>query len=52
MKTDSKNIINLNLKREQKSLNFNVFQKQNLKFDITKLQKAYKEIIKIKKFET
>ena len=26
MKTDSKNIINLNLKREQKSLNFNDFQ--------------------------
>ncbi len=52
MKTDSKNIINLNSKREQKFLNFNDFQKQNLNFDISKLQKAYKEIIKIKKFET
>ncbi|MDC0409595.1 aspartyl/asparaginyl beta-hydroxylase domain-containing protein [Pelagibacteraceae bacterium] len=52
MKTDSKNVINLNLKREQKFLNFNDFQKQNLNFDISKLQKAYKEIIKIKKFET
>ena len=52
MKTDSKNVINLNSKREQKFLNFNDFQKQNLNFDISKLQKAYKEIIKIKKFET
>ena len=52
MKTDSKNIINLNSKREQKFLNFNDFQKQNLNFDISKLQSAYKEIIKIKKFET
>jgi len=52
MKTDSKNIINLNSKREQKFLNFNDFQKQNLNFDISKLQRAYKEIIKIKKFET
>ena len=52
MKTDSKNVINLNLKREQKFLNFNDFQKQNLNFDISKLQIAYKEIIKIKKFET
>ena len=52
MKTNSKNIINLNSKREQKFLNFNDFQKQNLNFDISKLQKAYKEIIKIKKFET
>ena len=48
MKTDSKNIINLNSKREQKFLNFNDFQKQNLNFDISKLQRAYKEIIKIK----
>ena len=52
MKTDFKNIINLNSKREQKFLNFNDFQKQNLNFDISKLQRAYKEIIKIKKFET
>ena len=52
MKIDSKNVINLNSKREQKFLNFKDFQKQNLNFDISKLQKAYKEIIKIKKFET
>ena len=52
MKHNSKNIINLNSKREQKFLNFDDFQKQNINFDISKLQKAYKEIIKIKKFNT
>ena len=52
MKSDSKNIINLNSKREQKLLNFDDFQKQNINFDISKLQEAYKEIIKIKKFDT
>ena len=31
-------------------LNFNDFQKQDIKFDIIKLQKAYKEILKIKDF--
>ena len=31
-------------------LNFNDFQKQDVKFDIKKLQKAYKEILKIKNF--
>ena len=29
-------------------LNFNDFQRQDVKFDINKLQKAYKEILKIK----
>jgi len=33
------------------TLNFNDFQKQDIKFDITKLQESYKEIIKTKKFE-
>ena len=31
-------------------LNFNDFQKQDIKFDINKLQKAYKEILEIKDF--
>ena len=31
-------------------LNFNDFQKQDIKFDINKLQKAYKEILNIKDF--
>ena len=32
------------------NLNFNDFQKQDVKFDIDKLQKAYKEILAIKGF--
>ena len=31
-------------------LNFNDFAKQDVKFDINELQKAYNEIIKKKKF--
>ena len=33
------------------TLNFNDFQKQDIKFDIAKLQESYKEIIKTKIFE-
>ena len=33
------------------TLNFDDFQKQDIKFDITRLQESYKEIIKTKKFE-
>ena len=51
MKFDSNNIINLKFKKEEKILNFNDFQKQNLKFDIVELQEAYKQILKIKKFD-
>ena len=51
MDADSKNIVNLDLKREEKILNFNDFQKQNIKFDILKLQEAYRQIVKTKKFE-
>jgi len=52
MNSNSKNIINLNLKREEKFLNFDDFQKQKLHFDIVKLKDAYNKIIKIKKFDT
>ena len=51
MKTESENIVNLNLKKEEKILNFSDFQKQSLKFDIAKLQEAYLQIIKTKKFD-
>ena len=51
MTSDSKNIVNLNLKKEEKILNFSDFQKQNLKFDIVKLQEAYMQIIQTKKFD-
>ena len=33
------------------TLNFNDFQRQDIKFDIAKLQKTYTEIVKTKKFE-
>ena len=52
MKKDSENIVNLDSIREKKFLNFDDFKKQNLKFDIVKLQDAYKQIIKTKKFNT
>ena len=32
------------------NLNFNDFQKQDIKFDVNKLKEAYKELIKIKGF--
>ena len=34
------------------NLNFNDFLKLNIKFDLDKLQSAYKEVVKIKNFET
>ena len=51
MQINTKNIVNLNLKKNEKLLNFSDFQKQNLKFDIAKLQEAYTQIIKTKKFD-
>ena len=51
MDADSKKIVNFNLKRDQKILDFNDFQKQNIKFDILKLQEAYRQIITTKKFD-
>ena len=51
MDTDSKNIVNLDFKRDEKILNFNDFQIQNIRFDISKLQEAYKQIVQTKKFE-
>ena len=32
------------------NLNFDDFQKQDVKFDIDELQKAYKEILELKEF--
>jgi hypothetical protein len=51
MKSDSKNIVNLYSKREDKIPDFSDFQKQNIKFDISKLQEAYNQIIQTKKFD-
>ena len=51
MSIDNTKVVNLNLKKEERILDFSDFQKQNLKFDINKLQEAYNQIIKTKKFE-
>ena len=51
MDADTKKIVNLNLKRDQKILNFSDFQKQNIKFDILKLQEAYRQITTTRKFD-
>ena len=48
MTTDTRNIVNLDLKKDQKILNFSDFQKQAIKFDIVKLQEAYKQIVQTK----
>ena len=45
-------IVNLNLHNDNdRVLDFSDFQKQTLQFDIDKLQDAYNQIVKIKKFE-
>ena len=51
MSIKNKNIVNLDLKKEEKILDFSDFQKQNIKFDIDKLQEAHNQIIKTKNFE-
>ena len=51
MDADSKKIVDLDLKRDQKILDFSDFQKQNINFDIAKLQEAYRQIITTKKFD-
>ena len=51
MKTDNTKVIDLNIKKEQKILDFSDFQKQNIKFDISRLQEAYNQIIQTKKFD-
>jgi hypothetical protein len=45
------NYVAYNILKHQMTLNFNDFQRQDIKFDIGKLQESYKEIIKTKKFE-
>ena len=51
MTIDNTKIVDLNIKKEERILNFSDFQKQNIKFDIVKLQEAYNQIINIKKFD-
>jgi len=51
MTTENSKVIDLNIKKEERILDFADFQKQEIKFDISKLQEAYHQIVKIKKFE-
>ena len=51
MTIENSKVIDLNVKKEDRVLDFSDFQKQDIKFDIEKLQEAYQQIVKIKKFE-
>ena len=51
MTLENSKVIDLNIKKEDRVLDFSDFQKQEIKFDIEKLQEAYQQIVKIKKFE-
>ena len=51
MKIESTKVIDLNVKKEERVLDFRDFQKQEHKFDIFKLKEAHNQIIQIKKFE-
>jgi hypothetical protein len=51
MSIENSKVIDLNLKKDERILNFSDFQKQEVNFDINKLQEAYHQIVKIKKFE-
>ena len=51
MTINNKNIVNLDIKKKETILNFSDFQKQNIKFDIDKLQESYNQIVQTKKFE-
>ena len=51
MTIENSKVIDLNVKKEDRVLDFSDFQKQEIKFDIEKLQQAYQQIVKIKKFE-
>ena len=48
MTIDNKNIVNLDLKKEEKILDFSDFQMQNIKFDINKLRMPIIKLFKLK----
>jgi len=48
MSIDNTKVVNLNLKKEERVLDFSDFQKQNLKFDINKLQEAITKLLRQK----
>ena len=51
MTFNTTSIVKLSSKKDQKILNFSDFQKQDIKFDIAKLQEAYSQIVQTKKFD-
>ena len=48
MSIDNTKVVDLNIKKEDRILDFSDFQKQNIKFDISKLQEAYNQIVQTK----
>ena len=48
MSIDNTKVVNLNIKKEDRLLDFSDFQKQNIKFDVSKFKKR---IIKLFKLE-
>ena len=51
MTINNTKVVDLNIKKDYRVLDFSDFQKQNIKFDINKLQEAYNQIVQIKKFD-
>ena len=49
MTVENTKVIDLNLKKEKRILDFRDFQKQEISYHITKLQQAYNQILQIKK---
>ena len=51
MATENSKVIDLNIKKKDRILDFSDFQKQEIRFDIEKLQEAYHQIVKINEGE-
>ena len=51
MSIENSKVVDLNIKKEDRVLDFSDFQKQNIKFDIDKLQEAYNQIVQTRKFD-
>ena len=49
--TGQRQISHLEIKKNERVLDFSDFQKQNITFDIAKLQEAYNQIVQTKKFD-
>ena len=49
MSINNTKVVDLKIKKEDRILDFSDFQKQDIKFNIDKLQEAYNQIVQIKK---